>query len=363
MVKLPYRFLRERYFTPQSQKSPFVQTASAFQDIVIRCVRYAFAYIPAAIGKVFFSKPVALPFMKFRMLRHGYLRSPIYWREVNRGDLNGLYIIADETRRPDIVVYYCHGGGFSMGSAFFYLEFLLAWVHLLREEGGFANPALFALDYTLVPEATYPTQVQQTLTGYKYVLSLVDSSANIVVSGDSAGATLMLSLLLCLSDYTPLRNRMPGLAVIISPWATIISPKNKNTTSDYLSAESLHLYGSQYIGTKASADDSLVSPGRCKDLSWWRRASPSAGWFFVYGREEVFAPETRDLIELLKKAGASSDGKQNGKTGGAQSVEVHEEPKWIHAWPVVKLFLCNGRNERMSGLRSIVRVTRERIEV
>lgn len=234
-----------------------------------------------------------------------------------------------------------------MGSAFFYLEFLLAWVSLLKDEGGYENPALFALDYTLVPEATYPTQVQQTLSGYKYVLSLVDDSAQICVSGDSAGATLILSLLLCLSDYTTLRNRMPGLAVIISPWAVIISPKNRNTSSDYLNAESLRLYGSQYVGTKARPSDSLVSPGCCKDFSWWKRASPSQGWFFVYGSEEVFAPETRDLVSLLKEAGKRQDG---------ASVEVHEEPMWIHAWPVVKLFLCNSQEDRQSGLKSIVRV-------
>ena len=280
------------------------------------------------------------------MLRHGYLRSPIYWREVNRNDLKGIYVICDETRRPDIVVYYCHGGGFSMGSAYFYLEFLMAWISLLKE-AGYDNPALFALEYTLVPEATYPTQVQQTLAGYKYVLSIVDDPSHICVSGDSAGATLILSLLLCLSDYTSLRDKMPGLAIIISPWAAIISSKNQNTPSDYLNAETLHLYGSQYIGTKASADDALVSPGRCKDLSWWRRASPTAGWFFIYGAEEVFAPETRDLVDALRKANVD--------------VIRHEEKGWIHAWPVVKLFLCNTQQERQSGLRRIVEVTAGRI--
>ena len=324
-----------------------MQQATLFQDIVIRCVRYAFAKIPAAIGKVFFSKGVALPFIKFRQLRHGFLRSPIYWKEIDRSGLKGIYVIHDETRRPDIVVYYCHGGGFSMGSAYFYLEFLLVWVSLLKD-AGYDNPALFALDYTLVPEATYPTQVQQALAGYKYVLSIVDDPSHICVSGDSAGATLILGLLLCLSDYTSLRNKMPGLAVIISPWAAIISSKNQNTASDYLNAESLHLYGSQYIGTKASADDSLVSPGRCKDLSWWRRASPTAGWFFIYGAEEVFAPETRDLTNVLRKADSN--------------VTEHEEKQWIHAWPVVKLFLCNSQEERQSGLRSIIQVTTERIK-
>ena len=281
------------------------------------------------------------------MLRHGYLRNPIYWREVDRSGLKGVYMIHDETQRADIVVYYCHGGGFSMGSAYFYLEFLFAWVSLLKD-AGYDNPALFALEYTLVPEATYPTQVQQALAGYKYVLSIVDGPSYICVSGDSAGATLILSLLLCLSDYSALRNKMPGLAVIISPWAAIISSKNQNTQSDYLNAESLHLYGSQYIGTKATVNDALVSPGRCKDLSWWRRASPTAGWFFIYGAEEVFAPETRDLIDVLKRADVN--------------VAEHEEKGWVHAWPVVKLFLCNTQEDTQSRLQSIVRVTKQRIE-
>ncbi len=83
VVQLPLQFLFERFLTRKRNQSPFVQQASIFQDIVIRCVRYAFAGIPADIGRVFFSKGVALPFLRFRMLRHGYLRSPIYWREVN----------------------------------------------------------------------------------------------------------------------------------------------------------------------------------------------------------------------------------------------------------------------------------------
>lgn len=81
---MPAQLISERYFTPRNRQSPFVQRATLFQDLVIRCVRYAFSDIPASIGKVFFSKWVALPFMKFRMLRHGMRKSPIYWREVDR---------------------------------------------------------------------------------------------------------------------------------------------------------------------------------------------------------------------------------------------------------------------------------------
>lgn len=234
-----------------------------------------------------------------------------------------------------------------MGSSYFYLEFLLAWLYLLKD-AGYSNPALFALEYTLVPEATYPTQVQEALAGYKYVLSLVDDSSRICVGGDSAGGTLVLSLLLCLSDYSSLKKQMPGLAVLISPWTTILSTQNQNTSSDYLNANSLHTYGSQYLGETASAEDPLASPGHCKDLSWWRRASPSCGWYVIYGSEEVFAPDTRDLAQKLERAGVH--------------VSSHEEPMWIHAWPVVKLFLCNKQDERLSGLRKIVKATTARIE-
>jgi acetyl esterase/lipase len=234
-----------------------------------------------------------------------------------------------------------------MGSSFFYLEFLLAWVSILKESG-YENPALFALEYTLVPDSTYPTQVHETLLGYEYVLSQISDSSKIVVSGDSAGATLMLSLLLYMSKEPKLRTQLPGLAVMISPWAVIVSPKNKDTPSDYLNADSLHLYGSQYIGSKASASDPMVSPGKCRDKDWWARASPRKGWLFIYGAEEVFAPETVELVDFLKDEVNTQ-------------VSVHEEKGWIHAWPVVKLFLCDGQKERQSGLRIMTKVVRDRI--
>ncbi len=40
--------------------------------------------MPAKFGVVFLSKAVALPFLHFRMLRHGYLRCPIHWQEIRK---------------------------------------------------------------------------------------------------------------------------------------------------------------------------------------------------------------------------------------------------------------------------------------
>ncbi|KAJ9667071.1 hypothetical protein H2201_002906 [Coniosporium apollinis] len=280
------------------------------------------------------------------MLRHGLLRSPISWTEVKQPNFQGIWITPDPSKKPDIVVFYCHGGGFSMGTTYFYLEFLLAWVSLLRA-AGYTNPSLFALEYTLVPDAVYPTQVQQTFAGYAYVLSFVRDPSHVVVGGDSAGATLILSMLLYVADHPEYRGRLPGMAVMISPWVEIVWEKRLDTASDYLCAESLDLYGRQYIGSKVPEDDPMVSPGHCRDPGKWLRASPSRGWFFLFGSEEVLAPETRDLISLLRKAGAE--------------VDVHEEEGSVHAWPVAALYLGESRTERLKGLRDIVKVIRRRL--
>jgi acetyl esterase/lipase len=238
------------------------------------------------------------------------------------------------------------GGGFSMGSGFFYMEFLLAWVALLKE-AGYRNPALFALEYTLVPDAVYPTQLQETLAGYEYVLSIARDSTRICVSGDSAGATLILSFLLYITDHPELRHQRPGLAVMISPWVTIVSRNNRDTASDFLNASSLELYGRQYIGPKVPSNDPLVSPGNCKDIKKWTAASPEKGWYFLFGSEEVLGPETRELVSLLRKAGTE--------------VDYYEERGGIHAWPVASLYLGETREERLHGLQHIAQAVRDRI--
>src|SRR5579871_1906445 len=81
-IQLPYLFICERFFTLREEQTPFVQRATPFQDFVIRYVRYAFANLPFFIGRVFLSKEVSLPFLRFRMLRHGYLKSTIPWNEI-----------------------------------------------------------------------------------------------------------------------------------------------------------------------------------------------------------------------------------------------------------------------------------------
>lgn len=102
-------FLYERYLLKKEDRPAFVQQASPFEDFVVRCVRYAFANIPPKVGRVFFGKKVALPWLRWRLLRHGHLRSPIFWKEYKDEHIRGLWAIHDPARRPDIIIYYAHG--------------------------------------------------------------------------------------------------------------------------------------------------------------------------------------------------------------------------------------------------------------
>ena len=87
VVWIPYSFIVERYLGLR-KRTPFVKQATPFEDIVIRYVRYAFANLPAHIGRVFFSKQVALPFFKWRLLRHGFAQPPkVSYTEVNLADM------------------------------------------------------------------------------------------------------------------------------------------------------------------------------------------------------------------------------------------------------------------------------------
>ncbi|KDN66914.1 hypothetical protein CSUB01_05226 [Colletotrichum sublineola] len=373
IFKLPTSLLHERLILPYNQRSPFVQRATFFEDVVIRCARYAFANLPPLIGRVFLSKNVSRPFLRFRMLRHGYLRSPSHWSEYKQhGEhgFQGVWVTKDASKSPDIVIYYAHGGGFSMGSAYFYLEFLLSW-HSLLIQSGYRNPAIFALEYTLVPDKIYPTQVYETLRGYKHVLDRAGDPRKVVVAGDSAGGTLILTLLLELGHMNEARafkersddsaisdsesqeqlrkaseSPLPGLCVLVSPWSKLISNRHENSVSDFLDRDMLWKYALQYAGTSHAYDKS-ASPGQCVDHRVWAEASPSCGFFVVYGSEEVFASDIRDLIKVLVKS---------------TQVDSCCEEGGIHAWPVVDLFLSGNGNKRLKGLRTLTSAITKHIQ-
>ncbi|TVY18234.1 putative steryl acetyl hydrolase [Lachnellula arida] len=265
--------------------------------------------------------------------------------------------------KPDLIIYYLHGGGFSMGSSYFYLEFLITLLTLLSSSTStsFTNPAILSLEYTLVPDATYPTQLHEALAGYAYAVRVMRGDASrVCVAGDSAGGTIVLSMLLRLGEIAREKNEngngdghsafnakaeneiecagardwRPGMAVLISPWITLhLDPTTQTPhtdahthTSDYLSPSRLQHYARQYSGLSS---DPLISPGLHTHPTPWLTASPLTGFHTTYGSTEVLAPDIRAWTQMLRAGGVA--------------VRTEVERGDVHAWPVAGLFWGPGR--------------------
>jgi acetyl esterase/lipase len=225
-----------------------------------------------------------------------------------------------------------------MGSSYFYLEFLLAFLMTLKGSG-LPNPAIISVEYSLVPDAIFPTQLTQVLAAYKYALSFTHGDASkICVAGDSAGGTLVMSLLLHLRTHPTLAK--PALAVLISPWVTILDDRHADTASDFLSISTLHQYGRQYLGATSQHSSliSVASPGLQRAASVWSEAAPTHGFVVSWGTEEVLARDISGWVGRLKK---ETDVR----------IRTVEDQGKIHAWPVVALYLGHNMEKRLEDLR------------
>ncbi|WP_424937153.1 MULTISPECIES: alpha/beta hydrolase [Bacteria] len=146
------------------------------------------------------------------MLRHVPDEPLRTMKDVKYGDdadatLN-LHTTAQEGKRLPTVVW-VHGGAWISGSA----ANVDPYLQILAAEGYTG----IALNYTLGPEATYPTAVIQLNTALAYILEHADELGvdpeRIVLAGDSAGAQLasQLATLVTNKDYSDLLGIRPAL--------------------------------------------------------------------------------------------------------------------------------------------------------
>ncbi len=108
------------------------------------------------------------------------------------------------------VLLYLHGGGYFGCSAQSHRPITVAFARQ-----GFR---VLAPNYRLAPENQFPAAVDDAVAAYRGLLAEEYSPKQIVVSGDSAGGGLALSLLLTLRDEG---NPLPAGAALFSPWTDL----------------------------------------------------------------------------------------------------------------------------------------------
>jgi epsilon-lactone hydrolase len=194
-------------------------------------------------------------------------------------------------RPPDApagpVVLAIHGGGFVGGSVATHRRM---FGHLARPAGA----ATLAVEYGLVPDHVFPSQLDTVTAAYKWLL---DRGANrVAVTGDSCGATLALSLALRVRD---LGLPPPASLLLMSAWTDFeATGASYDSGSDpFFTRELVRGLAAGYL---AGADprDPLAAPLH-GDL---RRLPPT---YLQAGGEEALLDDSRRLAGRLRDAGVS----------------------------------------------------------
>ncbi len=117
----------------------------------------------------------------------------------------GSWFAAKQTE-PCVTVLYFHGGGYS-----FYPQ---AYEHFIALVTLAAKSRTFSLDYRLSPEHRFPSQLEDALSAYRWLLEEGADLAHLIFAGDSAGGNLTLALLLAARES---KLPLPALAIALSP--------------------------------------------------------------------------------------------------------------------------------------------------
>ena len=115
-------------------------------------------------------------------------------------------VVTAATARPGRTVVHSHGGGYCLGSA----RMMRTWAARLSAQ---ASCRIVVPEYRLAPAHAYPAALDDAHAVLNALLNEADP-ASIVVSGDSAGGGLALSVILALRDSGA---KVPAGCILMSP--------------------------------------------------------------------------------------------------------------------------------------------------
>lgn len=226
------------------------------------------------------------------------------FERVDAGGVPGAWI-RPAGADPSRVLYYLHGGGYSIGSIDSHRHFIARFARI-------AGVTAFAIDYRLAPEHTAPAQLDDARTAWRWLLARGVDPKRTIIAGESAGGGLTLSTLVALRDA---KEPLPAAAALISPWLDLtLSGRSidENARFDYLPRHVLETYVRRFAGAR-DARDPLLSPVFA-DLA----GLPPL--FVLAGAAEAIVDDARLLAERARKAGVD--------------VELREHADQIHAFPL-----------------------------
>lgn len=177
----------------------------------------------------------------------------IQYREIEIDNMYGEWVSVNRAHMKKYVILHCHGGGYSTGSSI-YARTLTSKLAMST------SMDVLCFDYRLAPEHPYPAATEDAMKVWNYLMLLGYGARDIILTGDSAGGNLALSLVLKLKEEGRL---LPRGMVLMSPWTDLTSSGESFETKAAVDPVLDKAYIDRMIAAYAKGQDlrnPLVSP-------------------------------------------------------------------------------------------------------
>jgi acetyl esterase len=204
---------------------------------------------------------------------------------------------APDGKGPFPAVIYAHGGAFCLTSN-------AVDESIARQLARDVNCIVFSVDYGLAPEYPFPNAIEEIYEVIKNIISHADDycveSQKIAIGGNSAGATLALSVSILANErkefsISAISAIYPVLDLTISDSEKRIGKAAKTNLPSALM--SMCVEKAYLEGDLSKLDNTLVSPGLIKDASFM---PPT---LIISAEHCPFTKEHGRFVEKLKDAG------------------------------------------------------------
>ncbi len=177
----------------------------------------------------------------------------IRYREIDIDGIYGEWISVNRAHMKKYVLLHCHGGGYSTGSSIYART-------LTSKLAASTSMDVLCFDYRLAPEYPYPAAAEDAMKVWDYLMLLGYGARDIILTGDSAGGNLALSLALKLKSQGRL---LPRGLVLMSPWTDLTSSgesfETKAEVDPVLDSDYIDKMVAAYAGEK-DLKDPYISP-------------------------------------------------------------------------------------------------------
>ena len=175
----------------------------------------------------------------------------IQYRPVDIEGMDAEWVSVNRAHMKKYVILHCHGGGYSTGSSIYART-------LTSKLASGTSMDVLCFDYRLAPEHPYPAATQDAMKAWNYLMLLGYGARDVIVTGDSAGGNLALSLVLKLKEQERL---LPRGIVLMSPWTDMTmsgaSYRERVESDPMLTPEYIEAVRRAYAGDRDLHDPDL----------------------------------------------------------------------------------------------------------